>query len=212
MNKITGLRIRNRSGEKVDVFLDGKYTASLGAVDVAREGLKVGQELSSDRIEKLLASLRKTRCLDAAYRYLGYRQRTEAELRERLVRRGYGISDVEYAIARLREQGLLDDLAFAKTWTENRQSSSPRSRQATGRELRGKGVSPTIVKQVVDDINEEESALRAARGRAPRLSGLDYEHFYRKLGDFLKYRGFGYEVIGRTVKKVWLEVKESSPN
>jgi regulatory protein len=209
MSKITDLRSGKRSDKRVNLFLDGKFAVSLGLIEVASEGLKVGQELSDDRIQSLLAALKTNRCLDTAYRYLGYRPRSEAELRDRLERRGFAPEEIENTIVKLKEQGYLDDTVFARFWKENRETFNPRSRFATSRELKKKGVADDVVKEVVGEIDEVESAYRASINKAHHLSGLDYEHFYRKLGDYLKYRGFGYGVISQTVKRVWQEIQEA---
>ena len=147
------------------------------------------------------------RCLDAAFRYLDYRPRSEAELRGRLKRRGFDDEHVEAALARLREQGLVDDLAFAEFWKGNRESFRPRSRRLTALELRQKGVANDVINRVVADIDDEDSAYRAAQNRAHRLPDADYREFRHRLGEYLKRRGFGYRVIIRTVERLWQERK-----
>ena len=69
-----------------------------------------------------------------------------------------------------------------------------------------------IVKEVTDDSNDMDSAYQAALKKARRLAGEDYEVFHRRVGDFLKRRGFGYAVIHQTVKRLWQETKELSTN
>jgi regulatory protein len=147
------------------------------------------------------------RCLDAAFRYLDYRPRSEAELRGRLKRRGFDEESVAATLSSLREQGLVDDLAFAEFWKDNRESFRPRSRRLTALELRQKGVAEEVINRVVADIDDEDSAYRAAQGRAHRLSDADYREFRHRLGEYLKRRGFGYRVITRTVERLWQERK-----
>jgi len=60
----------------------------------------------------------------------------------------------------------------------------------------------------VADVNDEDSAYQAAIAKARRLPAADYEGFRRRLGEYLKRRGFGYGVIKNTLKKVWEEVKD----
>jgi regulatory protein len=177
----------------------------LGKDDVARERLKVGLELSGERLDELTNALRVNRCLNAAYRYLGYRPRSEAELRERLGRRGFPREYIDAVIDKLREQGLLDDLAFAQFWVENRAAFRPRSRGLTRSELRKKGVAEEAIRQAVGEMDETEAAYRAALGRARRLSRLEYPEFRQRLGEFLRRRGFTYETINRAVKRAWEE-------
>jgi len=145
------------------------------------------------------------RCLEAAYRYLSYRPRSESEIRERLQRRGFDAETIGAAIGQLGEQNLLNDGDFAQFWKENRESFSPRSQWLTGLELKRKGVTNDVIEQVVAGMDDGENAYRAALQKARRGAPTDYQSFRRRLGDYLRRRGFNYEVIGHTVEKVWQE-------
>ena len=124
---------------------------------------------------------------------------------ERLRRRGFDADSVNGVVGRLREKGLVDDVAFAQFWKDNRESFSPRSQWLTRRELGRKGVAVDIIDQVVGEVNEADSAYRAALRKARSLPLVDYQGFRRSLGEYLRRRGFGYEVINRSVERLWQE-------
>ena len=203
--RITAIRGGRGRGKRVNVFLDGKFAFSLEAEVAVREGLQVDQELSASQTEALARSDHFHRCLNAAVYYLSYRPRSESEIRERLQRRGFNGDSIEAVIAKLKEQGLVDDMAFAQFWKDNRQSFSPRSRWLTRLELRQKGVADDIIDQVVDAVDDADSAYRAALSKARSLPLSDYQSFRRRLSDYLKRRGFGYEVINQTIGRMWQE-------
>jgi regulatory protein len=203
MKKITALRTGKGRRKKVNIFLDGEFVFSLDTEVVAQENLQIEQVLSTEQIETLKKSDNLKRCFDAAVHYLSYRPRSEPELRQRLRRRGFNDDSVETIITRLKELDLVDDIAFAQFWKENRESFSPRSQWLTRLELRQKGVSEDIIDQVVDTIDDEDSAYRAALKKARSLSMTDYQSFRRRLGEHLKRRGFSYRVINTTVNRLW---------
>jgi regulatory protein len=151
------------------------------------------------------------RCLDAAFRYLSYRPRSEAELRQRLKRRGFDSSSIERALILLKEQGLVDDVAFARFWKENRDSFSPRGRKMLESELKLKGVDPEIIVETLAGLDEESSAYEAARKKVKGGVGSDYFTFCRRLIAFLRRRGFSYEVARHTVNRLWREEKGGDP-
>ena len=204
MRKITAIRTGKGQRKRVNVFLDGKFAFSLEAEVAVRERLQVEQELSASQIEALARSDHFHRCFNAAAHYLSYRPRSESELRERLHRRGFDDS-IKAVIAKLKEQGLVDDVAFAQFWKDNRESFSPRSRWLTKLELRRKGVADDIIDQVVDTVDDNNNAYRAALSKARSLPLSDYQGFRRRLGEYLKRRGFGYGVIKHTVEQLWQE-------
>jgi len=206
MGKITALRVDRGRKKRVNVSLDGKFAFSLEAEVAIKEALQVGQELSANQIEALARSDHYHRCLNTAAHYLSYRPRSEFELRERLHQRGFDGDSVEAVLAKLKEQGLVDDMAFAQFWKDNRESFSPRSQWLTKLELRRKGVASNIIDQIADTIDDEDSAYRAALGKARSLPLSDYQSFRRRLGDYLKRRGFGYGVINHTIERLWPEL------
>ena len=208
MGKITALKTNKRTGRQVNLYLDGKFAVKLDTELAVKKGLKVGEEISDGRIKELTEDVGLARGLNIAYRFLSYRPRSEAEMKDRLHRRGFEDSKIEIIINKLKEQNLLDDTAFAQFWKENRDTFRPRSQRLTRLELKKKGVADEIIKEVTDDSDDMQSAYQAALHKAQHLPNQDYEVFRRRLGDYLKRRGFGYTVISQTVKRLWQEMKE----
>jgi len=210
MSRITAIRIVNHSGQnngtRAKVVLDDQLVFTLETEAVVRQGLQVGQELSVNQVEELTREGYFSRCLIAATHYLSYRPRSEFELRKRLNQRGFERDVIEAVITRLKEQGLVDDVAFAQFWKENRDTFSPRSRWLTGLELRRQGVADDVIDSVVDGVDDSDNAYRAAYSRMRRLPLSDYQTFRQRLGDYLKRRGFSYGIITDTVKRLWREL------
>ena len=205
MSVITKLTTARSRDKKINIYLDGKYAFSLPAKDVTRAGLRTHQELAESQVAELIAADRYRRCYNAAISFISYKPRSEYEVRQKLRQRRFDGPDIEKTITSLKDQGLIDDEAFARFWKENRQDCSPRSRWLTGMELKRKGIDDDLIAQTVDDVDDEQNAYLVAVNKARKTSPDDYQVFRRKLGDFLKRRGFRYDVINITVEKVWKE-------
>jgi len=145
--------------------------------------------------------------LEAALRLLSYRPRSEAEVRRGLSRR-FSPSLVEEAIARLTDMGLLDDAAFARFWRQNREQHRPRSAFAMKWELLRRGVSREVAAEALAGLDEEENAYGAARRMLHKLGQVDYDTFRKRVVTYLRRRGFGGEAIGRTVRRLWVELSD----
>ena len=210
MSVITRLTTAKSRESRINIYLDGKYTFCLPADVVAREGLRTNQELSSGQVKALAAADRYRRCLNAAIRYIGYRPRSEFEVRQRLRQRGFEDDMLEKVVTDLKEQGLIDDTSFARFWKENRQDFSPRSRWLTGAELQRKGIDRELIDRVVSEVDDNDAAYRAALHKSRHLPSSDYQLFRRRLGEHLKRRGFTYEVINNTIDRVWREYGDNS--
>jgi len=203
--RITALRLGKGRNKKANVSLDGKLAFNLEPEVALKEGLKVGQELSASRIEALIKTSHQQSCYDAALRCLGYRPRSEYEIRQRLYQRGFDNNSIKAALPRLKEQGLIDDNDFARFWRDNRQSFSPRSQWLTRLELKQKRVPDEIIEQVVSTIDDVKNAYGVAKVKAHSLTQCDYQSFRRRLGDHLKRRGFSYGIIIKTIEQLWQE-------
>ena len=116
---------------------------------------------------------------------------------------------MDEAISRLRELGLVDDAAFARTWVEGRSRLSPRSRRLLRRELQAKGIEGEAAREALVSLDDEDAALRAAERRADALRGLPYPEFRRRLGDFLRRRGFDPETVRRAAEWLWRDTGSS---
>lgn len=144
------------------------------------------------------------RAYQAGLRFLSYRARSRQEVQQRLGRR-FPDSVVARALALLEERGYLDDAAFARMWREGREAHRPRSAALIRRELQQRGVAREVAEAAIAGLDEEESAYRAGRPRLRALQGMDYVTFRRRLGDYLRRRGFPSDVVRGTVERLWQE-------
>jgi regulatory protein len=201
---------RQKRRQRVNVYGDdGRFAFALALHLAADAGLHTDMELSQAQVNALQEDDARYSAYEAALRLLSYRPRSEREMRRRLGRRGVGLRLIDETVRKLRERGYLDDKAFARFWTETRDTTSPRGRRLIVQELRAQGVDGDIAAAATAAVSDEEAAYRAASRRLSAFRGLDYDTFRRRLGGFLVRRGFSYEVARRTMDRCWQEVSES---
>lgn len=209
--EITDLKAgKNPKVQRSNVYLNGKFAFSLDNEVIAREKLKVGKVLSSEEINKLAETDRVQLCIQAAFRFLSYRPRSEAEIRARLKLKGYNSQEIDQTTIKLTGMNLLNDESFAEFWKDNRNSFKPKSQRMVSLELKRKGVESEIIQQVVSDIDDPQNAHVLAAARARTLAITDFQVFRQKLSGYLQRRGFNYGVINNAVKQVWLERTQES--
>jgi regulatory protein len=204
MRTITAIDVQKRGKDRVNVSLDGAFAFSLGIEVLEKQGLCLGQMLSDSQREELVKADLFHKCLNAALRLLSYRPRSETEIKTRL-RPRFEEQAIDSVIVHLKARHIVDDVAFAQFWKENRESFSPRSKRMLMLELRRKGIDSGVITDVVEAIDEEQSAYRAAEKKARSWAKEDYNTFRRKLGAFLSRRGFSNEVANRIVERLWQE-------
>jgi regulatory protein len=208
MSKITGLKQGKRRTKNIHVYVDDEFAISLSQETLLKENLGVGQEMGKTALAELADKDLRQRCFNSAVRFLGYRPRSESEIRQRLARHGFDDKTIDKTVTRLKDMGYVDDTEFARFWVENRESFSPRSRRLAKFELKRKGLGADIIEKAVSGIDEKDSAYRAAQSRARRLAALDYQDFRLRLGQYLGRRGFGYAIISEVIEKMWKELRK----
>ena len=143
----------------------------------------------------------------AAFRLLGYRGRSEAEVRRRLSPR-YDSQVIDHVITALTEQGYLDDAAFARQWRSSRERRRPRGQSLLRQELLGKGVPEETIKEALENFDGPGNAYRAGHSLAMRLARGEFSQFRKRLWSLLQRRGFDGGVITETVRTLWQELAD----
>jgi len=200
-----------KNPERINLYVDGRFLQGVNATIVLQMGLKLGQELLPDQLERLLSEEAEQQAVDRALNYLSFRPRSREEVRRYLRRKETPPEIIEAALARLDRLDFVNDRTFAEFWIGTREQFSPRGSRALKNELRMKGVERDMVDELVDDELDEERALRAGHKKATSLVNIptmDYATFRNRLGSFLQRRGFGYEVATKTVRALWKDLKE----
>ena len=110
------------------------------------------------------------RAIDLAYRAVGSRDRTVAELRTFLERKRVEPAAIETAVDELVEAGYLDDARYARRFAEDKRTLERWGSERIARDLRRRGVEPELVQSAVavyDRDAELETALLLLDARFP---------------------------------------------
>lgn len=208
--EITKVETQQHNAERVSIYISGEFAFGVPAIEAARRGLASGRALTAQEIDELLAIDESARAVDAALQFLGYRPRSEYEVRQRLRRKGFPDAAIEHAVQQLLEWSYLNDRQFADFWLNNRLEHSPRGERALMQELRRKGVDVETAREAlgVQEVDEHSAALELARKRLPSLRNLDRPTRDRRLTGFLQRRGYGWEVISPVLKQLASEPEE----
>ena len=108
------------------------------------------------------------RALELAFRHLGRRDRTEAELRGHLAAKDIGEAEADAAIAEVVRMGYVDDARYARTFAEDRRNLDGWGTERIERRLLALGVDREHVAAAVgarDGADELAAALELLRRR-----------------------------------------------
>jgi len=190
---ITGFKSQKRAKMRVNVYLDEQFAFGLAVIHATQ--LQVGQWLSDEAIAALQSADEVERAREYALNYLSYRPRSVAEMQRHLLKHGFGADAVTTVLQGLQRVGLVDDVAFAQYWVDNRARFRPRGRRALVQELMQKGISAQTIEIALAEYDETVAAQQVAEEQGRRLAHLPPDMFRRRLTQRLARRGFSYALI-----------------
>ena len=167
-------RLREVAGDRVAVDLDGARWRTLPAGVVVRAGLRDGLELDRERLRLLAREVRRAAAVEAAARLLRSRDRSRAELREQLRRRGLAAGPIEAALERLGDAGLVRDEEVARRRAAEL-AARGQGDAAIVDDLTRRGLDRDVVAEAVAELEPEAKRahrLVAARGRSMATARL----------------------------------------
>ncbi len=201
-------RIVNKGTKDIIIHCDDDEYLILALEVFLKSGLKKNDELSDERFSFLIRENRLYHIKQRAFRYLGRRLHSASELRTKLRQKGYEIEMIDQVICELKDKSYLDDTEFALVFIEEKFRSKMWSERKLKSELIKKGVSSSVISDVLSkkfsDEDDYKNALTVALKKYKILQerNLDLQTTKKKLISFLNTRGYNYEIIKQVCDKL----------
>ena len=185
---------KRRRGKLYDVVCEDGDTVLMDARVFEEHGLAEGSVLSEQAWEALLAESLYRRAREKALWLLSVKERSKAELREKL-REEAPANVAEETADEMERLGLLDDERYAVRLAEELRCVRHFSRRHTEQELRRRGIDRAVSEQASwgVDTTDEEQALALLHKK--RYNKDCDEKTRRRMADLLARHGYDYDTI-----------------
>ena len=206
--RLTDIQIDEETPSRRILFLDGVYFDSVDAGCIPKLGLRVGLEIETQVLQKLIKADEAIRAKNYALGLLSSQSYSKNQMVYQLGQKGFGSEAIEITLEDLEQLGHIKDEDFAKKWVERRRRSKPKGRRMLEHELANHSIDKATVDRVlggIHDADEKEIALQVARKQATRYKSLPPEVSKRRLHGFLLRRGFDYETIQSVIERVLIK-------
>ena len=212
--RITAITAQQKSPNRVNVMVDGKFRFSLDIFQVADLGIRVGKDYTDEQLVELETESQFGKLYGRALEYCLMRPHSSKEVRDYLYRKtratkvrnrrtgelkersGVSQAVVDRVYERLVEKGYIDDEKFTRFWVTNRNLTKGASRRKLQAELAAKGVDRSIVDTMLleserTDVDELKKIIIKKRSRYP-----DDQKFMQ----YLARQGFSYDDIKQALE------------
>ena len=201
-------RVSRKDEKNVSVYFDNGERLILSEDTFFNSGLRKGDEISEDRFSFFIEQNILYHIKQRALSFLARRFHSERELLIKLKQKSYEERLIKLVLNELKVKSFIDDQVFANHFIEEKLKKKRWGNNKIRSALFSKGVSASIIDEVLKSFNSEEDQNEVALSLAQkkydklRLRESDERKLKQKIISFLLSRGFDYEVSSDVVGKI----------
>lgn len=196
--RVTAIKQQVKNKERASIFVDGKYSFSLGLSDLVIEKLKVGLELDEPALVAFKKKSDDGKLKMRSLEWVLGRPHSIREFKDYLRRKKAEPEFVEKLIEEFLKRGYLDDRKFAIWWLERRVRKQ-KSNRSIEFELRGKGVDREVIAEVM--TSDGESEAERLKITVEKLKNRARYQDPQKLTAYLVGKGYPYSLVKEVLNK-----------
>lgn len=196
---ITKIEKQKKDKKRYNIYFDGGFAFGLDEVTVLKFGLRTGDDIDEKKEKEI-------RCYDEfnmgkmiAYSLLSYKQRSQNELKKKLMMKKISEETIEKIIKLLIEQKYLDDVSYAGNYLSEKISKNPIGRRLVKYKLAEKGIENELIEKVVFENYSEEKEIELAsellKKYKKKIKSNEGFKVKNKCFRYLLSKGFDYETV-----------------
>jgi regulatory protein len=190
MKTITELKTQAKNAKRVSVYLDGQYYCGLDLQTVVKNRLKVGLSLEESELIDIQRESEFSACYNSALNLISKSVKTEKEVSDKLIKKGYLKEIVEEVIEKVKSYGFIDDKNYAERYVST--YKNVKGKRLIALELKKKGVSEKDYKEILDETDSQQETAYNLAVKYLKNKAID-EKTIRKCYNYLLSRGFSYD-------------------
>ena len=208
--KITAIQAQKRKG-RYNIFIDGRYRFPVSEEVLIQFRLHKDQEITNDQIQAITDADSISKAYNKALDYLSYQLRTEKEIIQYLQQHEFTDFQIESVLQRLRAQGYINDLEYAKSYVRTIAKTSDKGPKVITQNLRKKGVLENDIETALDEFPFEDqlqNSIKIAQKLARKYHREAFKIQIQKIKKGLFAKGFSSEIATEAINQLGLEKDE----
>lgn len=187
---ITQIKAQAKDKTRANIYLDGRFACGLSLVCVATYRLKVGDEISPERLSEIQLESEKSTAFDKALNFISASMKTEGDVRAYLKKKGYLPAVEDYVIEKMLSYGYIDDAEYARQYAGR--AGGEKGKRLIAQKLKAKGIAEDVISSALDNMAGQEEAAAIALKKYMRGKEYTKENLYKAFR-YLMGKGFDYE-------------------
>lgn len=204
---VTKITVQKKSQDRYSLFHGKQFLIGISRKTLDDFSIEEGVALTSSLFHQLKDAEDLVAIREACFRYLSRRDHSSFELKQKVAKKGYKMSDIEQVIQNLSHSGYLDDKSFAAKFIEEKTELNQWGPKKIRSHLFKKGIDRTIIKNVLtektDNLQQQQICVDLVMKR--RRHFLREEDAYKRKQKIYRYlagRGFSGSVIKKSLPRI----------
>lgn len=200
---ITRIEKQTNNQKRYSIYIDEKFAFGVSEEDLIYFKLKENSEITEQRYNYIMEYLIYTKAKDKAYKFLGYKARSEKEVRDKLTKENYPQEIIDRIIELFKHYNYINDENYTKAYINNRIKFKPQAKRMLKYELAQKGIDSDTIENIIDssNIDETDIAINLLQKKLKNKKDIDQKEKQR-IYNYMLRRGFDYETINKAFKEV----------
>ena len=197
MAEITSIEPQVKDKNRCNVYIDGRFYCGIKLEVAIKYHLKAGMQVEKSQLEEIQLETEKSQAVDKAMTHLSATMKTERQMRDFLVKKGYTEAVCDYVIEKLQYYKFIDDYAYCRAYVNSVRGKGKRAIEA---DLFKRKARRDAIDEALNDFTENEDdaySLLQKYMRGKEVNKINLLKGYK----YLLSKGYGYDVAQSAVEK-----------
>lgn len=198
MSQITSIEPQIKDKNRCSIFVDGRFYCGIKLEVAVKYKLKVGMPVDKEYLDEIQFETEKSQAMDKALNHLSATMKTEKQIRDFLVKKGYVQTVCDYVIEKLRYYNFVDDNAYCRAYING---VSGKGKRAIEADLIKRGASRESIEEALSAYEEDGEEVLSVLKKYMRGKEVTKENLY-KGNRYLLSRGYGYDAAKEACERL----------
>lgn len=190
MKTITEIKAQVKNAKRVSIYLDGTYYCGLDLLTTVKYRLKQGMQITEQELIEIQYEAEYRSALDCALTSVSKTYKTEKQVKDNLLKKGYLEEIVLKVIEKLKEYGYVNDLDYARRYVNSVKGG--KGQKLIRLELIKKGVHGDALEDATKNIEGQLESAKLLAEKYLRNKEKDSKNLL-KCYKYLLSKGFSYD-------------------
>ena len=201
MAEITSIEPQVKDKNRCNVYIDGRFYCGI-KLDVAiKYHLKAGMHIEKSQLDEIQLETEKSQAVDKAMTHLSATMKTERQMRDFLVKKGYTEAVCDYVIERLQYYKFIDDFAYCRAYINSVHGKGRRSIEADLIKRKANRDAISSVLQEFEENDDEAYEILHKYLRGKEINKMNLLKGYK----YLLSKGYSYDTAQSATEKFNIE-------